>query len=153
MTTTINTKTGEVSVVDKKETLKVKTPSGETGMLPGGETGVPLTGETGVAPQPEIAVCEIPGPAVETIANKKPEIKKVVEQVKTTYTKGTVEFIEIENYGTVEKVAVVVKDGPKTVLVDFLVNPKTKDVQLIQTSQVSETVKSEFYSEKTNKYG
>jgi len=80
-------------------------------------------------------------------------LKDVIEQVKNTYTEGTVETIEIESYGTVEKVVVVVKETTKNVLVEFLVNPETKEVNLVQTSSVDKNLKGEFYSEKTNKHG
>lgn len=109
--------------------------------------------EIGVEIVPEVKVYNIPKIAIEITSRRKTELKEIVTKIKKTYTGSEVESIQIQDFGTVEKVSVLVNTGVKLVEVEYLVDSKTKETKEIEVVTIPEVVKGEFYEETTNKYG
>lgn len=102
---------------------------------------------------PEIKVVTISNVAIETAITKVVEIKTVVSEIKTTYATSVIDSIQVETFGTIQKISVVFIVDSKKIDVQYMVNMTTKAVTLIETVHVSETIKAEFYYEESNKYG
>lgn len=132
VTTTYDKTTETVKVVDSKEIQPIK---------PGAEI------------VPEVKVYHIPKVAIETTSTRKTELKQIVNEVKKTYKTGEIESVEIVNFGNVEKVSVIFNTGVKKIEIEYLANPKTKEVTLIETVQIPKDLTGQFFEEETNKYG
>ena len=98
--------------------------------------------------KPDVKIYHIPKVAIAITAKKLIYIRQIVNQVSLTYKNSEIVEIEIENFGSFEKVtAVVIESNKRKVDVEYLVNIKTKEVKFIEAVTVPEVVKGEYYSE------
>ena len=97
--------------------------------------------------KPDVKIYHIPQVAISITAKKLTYIRQIVNQVSLTYKNSEIIGIEIENFGSFEKVtAVVLESTKRKVDVEYLVNTKTKEVKFIEAVSVPEVVKGEYYS-------
>lgn len=103
--------------------------------------------------KPDVRTYHIPKVAIAVTSRRKTEIKEVVNQIEKVHSTGTINSIDIESFGKVDKVTAVVVKHAKKVEMTYLVDKKTKEVNFVQEVSIPEIVTGGYYSEETNKFG
>jgi hypothetical protein len=103
--------------------------------------------------KPEILKYHIPRVAIEVTARRKTEIRTVLNKIEKAYSSSQVDSINIENYGNTQKVTAVVLTKSKKIEMTYRVDMRTKKVVFVQEVVIPQIIKSEFFSEETNKFG
>lgn len=95
----------------------------------------------------------IPKVAISVTSRRKTEIRQIVSKIKRVSPSGSINSIDIESFGNVEKVTAVVIVESKKIEMTYLFNKKTEEVKFVQEVPIPEIVTGGYYSEETNKFG
>lgn len=125
VTTLHNITSNKVTVIDSKEIVRP----------------TPRPGKPSVTTQvvePKVRMFKIPSMAIERAMRRMPRIRIIVREVLKTQVREAIEWIIVEDFGTKEKMTVVIKTSQDTQEIVYIINKKTSKFELIQSITVDQ---------------